>query len=140
LNFVAYFIPETDLTKEDGEKLAVQAKNPVKYYSTVLTGVDGSKTSAEPQVFALYQNYPNPFNRSTQISFVLPGSRHVDIRLYDTQGRLVRVLADGFYTSGKHTIKWDGLDEENQPVATGFYLYRLHTEDFTQTKKLLLIQ
>ena len=140
LNFIAYFMPETDLTKEDGEKLAVQAKNPVKYYSTVLTGVDGSKTSAEPQVFALYQNYPNPFNRSTQISFVLPGSRHIDLRLYDTQGRLVRVLADGFYTSGKHSIKWDGLDEDNQPVATGFYLYRLKTEDFTQTKKLLLIQ
>lgn len=92
--------------------------------------------SALPLSFALYQNYPNPFNPTTIIAFDLPHASPVTLRLFDTQGRLVRELLGGqAYAPGQHSIVLDATG-----LATGIYFYRLQADGFTADRKLLLLK
>ena len=91
-----------------------------------------------PQEFRLLQNYPNPFNPTTTIVFALPRAAHVQLRLYTLTGRLVRVLAAGSRAPGWHQVSWDGTDAQDQPVASGIYVYRLTAGTFSAARKLVL--
>jgi hypothetical protein len=94
----------------------------------------------DPASFALEQNYPNPFNPVTHIPFQLGRAAHVEISLYNGSGRLVRRLYDDIAGSGWHQIVWDGRDEDGEPVPSGTYYCRMHSESFQQIKKLLLLK
>jgi len=93
-----------------------------------------------PLDFSLKQNYPNPFNPSTTITFDLSKDSNVKISIYDTSGRLIRELVDHTMTVGSQTINWDGKDESGNPVSGGVYLYNLHTGNYNQTKKMVLMK
>jgi cytoskeletal protein CcmA (bactofilin family) len=93
-----------------------------------------------PAEFELKQNYPNPFNPSTTITFALPKSGDVKLSIYNLKGQLVRTLVSGPVAAGWHKVVWDGRDQEENPVASGIYLYRLATKDFTAHKKLVLVR
>jgi len=69
-----------------------------------------------PEVFALNQNYPNPFRTSTEISFNLPRSTHVVLKVYNTLGQVVRVLVDGRMEAGRYSIPF-----QVQDLPTGTY-------------------
>jgi hypothetical protein len=89
----------------------------------------------------LYQNYPNPFNPVTTIRFALERRSHVRIAVYDVTGRLVTTLVDEVRNPGEYTdVKWDGTNASGNPVATGVYFYRLVSDDFKQTRKMILIK
>jgi hypothetical protein len=88
----------------------------------------------------LYQNYPNPFNLSTTIEFELPHASHVALEVYNVLGQKVVTLLDSKLPVGTHRITWDGTGEDNRPVASGVYLYRLRAEDFLQTRKMVLVK
>jgi hypothetical protein len=88
-----------------------------------------------PASFALMQNYPNPFNPSTTIRFELPVDAKVRLEVFDMLGRSVAVLADGEYRSGNHSMPFHAGN-----LASGLYLYRLQTPDFTETRKMMLIK
>lgn len=66
--------------------------------------------STIPQDFTLEQNYPNPFNPTTVISFQLPVSSHVRLRIYNLKGQLARTLVDEQKSVGRHQVVWDGLN------------------------------
>jgi hypothetical protein len=85
--------------------------------------------------FRLHQNYPNPFNPSTSIEFNLTKPAMTSLKVYDTNGRLITTLVDGFKTSGSHTVRFDASN-----LASGLYLYRLETPDFTASRKMLLMK
>jgi hypothetical protein len=87
-----------------------------------------------PTEYALAQNYPNPFNPTTTISFALPQASDVQLDIYNVTGQLVESVS-GNYTAGTHEIVWDATN-----VASGVYFYRLVTNDFTQTKKMVLLK
>lgn len=93
-----------------------------------------------PYSLTLDQNYPNPFNPETDISFNLPQRTHVSFTVYNLLGQRVRILMNGEMDSGFHTIHWDGRDESGNSVASGIYFYRLKTQAFDQTKKMVLIK
>jgi parallel beta-helix repeat protein len=96
-----------------------------------------------PKSFTLFQNYPNPFNPSTTIGYSIPdGTETLRVRLfvYDIRGRLVRMLADNRHGLGHFQVHWDGRDARGRPVASGVYLYRVETDDFASTRKMLLIR
>jgi hypothetical protein len=93
-----------------------------------------------PRVFDLAQNAPNPFNPMTTIKLALPEERHVQLRIYDAKGRVVRTLVDQKMKPGYHFIPWDGRDERGHPVTSGIYLYRVVAEDFTSAKKMILMK
>ena len=93
-----------------------------------------------PERYELFQNFPNPFNPSTQIKFSLPKNQHVSIRIYDVVGRLTRTVLDKNLSAGSHILNWDGTDELGRRVATGIYFYRLDTDKFSQTKKMMFLK
>ncbi|MDD5088156.1 MAG: FlgD immunoglobulin-like domain containing protein, partial [bacterium] len=93
-----------------------------------------------PDRFDLAQNFPNPFNPETQIMFNVPTTADVRIRVYNLMGQQVRTLTEARYTTGAHTVTWDGRTDDGQLVGAGVYLYRMETPGFAMTKKMLLMK
>lgn len=88
-----------------------------------------------PDAFKLNQNYPNPFNPTTSISFNLPQSSHVDLRVYDVMGREVAMPANGNFTAGNHSVTFDASN-----LSSGTYIYRIVAGDFQQSRTMLLVK
>ncbi|MDP8239196.1 MAG: S8 family serine peptidase [Candidatus Hatepunaea meridiana] len=78
-----------------------------------------------PGSFTLDQNYPNPFNSQTIISYSLPQSGHVNLKIYDIQGRHVCDLVSGQKQAGWHKITWNGSNAEGLGVSSGVYFYKI---------------
>ena len=93
-----------------------------------------------PTAFALAQNYPNPFNPRTAIKFALPVATHVRLEVFNVLGQRVAVLKDEPMAAGRHEVTWDGANTHGKSVATGVYLYRLTTEQYTETRKMVLLK
>jgi hypothetical protein len=87
-----------------------------------------------PSMVSLW-NYPNPFNSVTKISYDLPTSGHLSLKVYDISGRLVETLVDGRQAAGTHTLHWDASG-----IASGIYFYRLTTADGYYARKMLLLR
>ncbi len=68
--------------------------------------------------------FPNPFENSTQISYQLRSKAHVSLEIFNTSGRLVKVLADKSKEAGTHHVKWEGKNQAGHQVKNGLYLYR----------------
>jgi hypothetical protein len=102
--------------------------------------ITGTETPAAPAVTYLSQNFPNPFNPLTKIAFGLKERGRVSLRIYDTSGRLVRVLAEGVRPAGHYIELWDGRDSRGTDAASGLYFYRLTAGSFTETRKMVLLR
>ena len=92
------------------------------------------------QKAGLLGNYPNPFNPTTSISFVLPNNSFVNLDVYNMKGQKVRSLAGGSFTAGQHSIVWNGRDDNGSAVSSGVYFYRITTNEYTETKKMIMIK
>ncbi|MCK4302764.1 MAG: hypothetical protein KAY24_00845 [Candidatus Eisenbacteria sp.] len=91
-------------------------------------------------VFALGQNQPNPFaGPATIIRFATPRAGHVDLRVYDVGGRMVRTLISERRSSGWHATSWPGTDERGRRVANGVYFYQLDLDGGVQRTRTMLI-
>jgi len=88
-----------------------------------------------PQQFELSQNYPNPFNPSTTINFSLPKQTHLKINIYNMLGELVKTVSDGLYEAGFYNIFFNASE-----LSSGTYIYRLESDSFVETKKMLMIK
>ena len=88
-----------------------------------------------PDCYALEQNYPNPFNSLTRIHFQLPRKGHVRLALLNIRGQVVRELVNGDYNAGYHHVEIDVDD-----LPTGMYFYHLEADQFSGTRKLVLIK
>ena len=89
-----------------------------------------------PQVFSLSQNYPNPFNPSTTIDYNLPVDGKVSLKVYDLLGREVEVLVNEFVNAGYYSVSFN----KDNAFAGGVYFYRLHSQSFTDTKRMILVK
>jgi hypothetical protein len=89
--------------------------------------------------FSLAQNYPNPFNPTTVISYKLAVASYVTLKVYDALGNEVVTLVDEEKEPGSYEVEFQST-VGNRQLAGGVYLYRLSTNSFTQTKKLLLMK
>lgn len=99
-----------------------------------------SNPTAMPTKFALHQNSPNPFNPTTKIAYDMPAAGDVKISVFNVLGQHVSDLVDGRSEAGSYEIIWDGKDEAGESVASGVYFYRIKTEQFSETKKMLLLK
>jgi hypothetical protein len=96
--------------------------------------------SSVPKTFALYQNSPNPFNPQTAIMFDMPVAGDVKISVFNVLGQNVTNLVDGNMEAGTHEVIWNGKDKNGATVASGIYFYRIDTDQFTETKKMMLLK
>jgi hypothetical protein len=88
----------------------------------------------------LYNNYPNPFNPETNISFSIPVEQKVKITIYNLKGQKVRQLLSGQFESGRHSVVWEGKDDNGKQVGSGLYFYKLKTDNKEFSKKMLLLK
>jgi hypothetical protein len=95
---------------------------------------------ATPEKFRLYTNFPNPFNPTTTISFEIPETVEVSLKIYDITGKLVKTLMNDEIEAGYHSVVWDGTDENGQAMASGLYFYHIESEKFNHTKQCLLLK
>ena len=94
-----------------------------------------------PRVDRLGGCYPNPFNPLTKIRFELAHPTVVDLKIFDLQGHLVRVLvANELLDPGRYESEWNGRDDRGAKAATGVYLYRLVTDGFTGSRRMTLMK
>jgi hypothetical protein len=93
-----------------------------------------------PGDFALYQNYPNPFNPETNISFFTRNATRVTVTVYNVRGQLVRTLFEGISNTGLNTVTWRGDDDNGRRVSSGLYLYKVQSNEFVETEKMMLIK
>lgn len=88
----------------------------------------------------LHQNFPNPFNPETTITYSLAKPGEVQIEIFNLKGQLVRSYKPGNQSAGKHSVIFDGLDDNGQSVASGVYLYRLQANERTLQRKMILMK
>jgi hypothetical protein len=93
-----------------------------------------------PKSYGLYQNYPNPFNTNTNIEFALPRACHVIIEIFNILGQNVSELVSKQMEAGYHTVSWDGTTNDGEEAPSGLYFYRLRTDYFVQTKKMVMLR
>jgi hypothetical protein len=113
------------------EYTAIQ--NAVDNGTTIITSVE--QKGVVPNEYRLDQNYPNPFNPSTTITFSLPHSAHVSLKVFDILGKEIATLVNGFTTAGPHDVTFNATN-----LASGVYFYKLTSGDFTQMMKMLLVK
>lgn len=108
------------------------------YYLTapVATDVEPNKTDKS---FRLNQNYPNPFNPNTMISYRLSVAGNVELKVYDLSGREIATLFSGYKPAGEYTVEF-GKSTALSSFASGIYLYKLKTDHYSETKKMVLIK
>jgi len=85
--------------------------------------------------YSLAQNYPNPFNPSTEINYTLAKSGNITLKVYNLLGSEIITLVDGYMEAGKYSIRFDGED-----ITSGVYFYTIKTDDFTSTRKMMLMK
>lgn len=88
-----------------------------------------------PSEYILDQNYPNPFNPKTVINYSIPNSEKVSLKIFDALGREVLTLVNEIQTSGTYKVTFDATT-----LSSGIYFYTLTTNDFVQTKRMMLIK
>ena len=121
--------------------LAISNGNVVHLFDTrdIATDVDDPR-SGLPGSYTLDQNYPNPFNPSTTIRFTLPRRSKVRLELFNILGQKVIDLVDAELPAGNHRVIWMGRSSAGKRVASGVYLYRLTTDDYTASRKMILLK
>jgi hypothetical protein len=95
---------------------------------------------ALPVGFAISGNYPNPFNPSTTIDFSLPASGQASLAVFSVTGQKIRELVSGSLPAGRHSVVWDGRDQNGSAVSSGVYISRLMMNDKTTTNRMLLVK
>ncbi|MCH8034163.1 MAG: T9SS type A sorting domain-containing protein [Bacteroidetes bacterium] len=88
-----------------------------------------------PILFELNQNYPNPFNPSTTITFTLPVNGNVNLSVYNMLGEEIQILQNGFLEAGMYSYNFNA-----EGLSSGFYIYKLSSNNKTQTRKMLLLK
>lgn len=85
--------------------------------------------------FKLFQNYPNPFNPSTTISYNVPYSSIIKLKVYDILGKEIRTLVNDFRQAGKYSVTFDASN-----LPSGIYICTLKSKNFSSTEKLMLLK
>lgn len=142
MTFNVNFAP-TQQMEYSGE-LTITSDDPFALSTIIpLHGVGGivdNEDPINPVITALHGNYPNPFNPSTSISYSVRENMPVQLVIYNMLGQKVKTLVDGPVEPGSHSISWNGRDNNNRPVASGVYFFKMHAGKYTSTKKMILMK
>lgn len=97
--------------------------------------IKSDSTVILPSEYILFQNYPNPFNPSTTLSFLIPKTNFVKLKVYDLLGRELETLLNEEKSPGNYKVEFNG-----EKYSSGIYFYRIQAGSFTETKKLILMK
>ena len=100
----------------------------------------GDAAGDAPTRFALHAAGPNPFSSGTTLGLDVPRAVNVRIAVYDTRGRLVRVLSDRMMEAGRHTVHWDGVTDNGTRAGAGLFFVRVVAEGIAFDRKIVALQ
>lgn len=124
-----------DLDNSVGENwLASLSNGTPGMKNDIYVKVDDNKNII-PNEYSLYQNYPNPFNPSTTINYSIPKTANVTIKIYDVLGNEIKTLVESEQTAGNYSLVLNASS-----FASGVYFYRIKANEFTATKKFILLK
>jgi FlgD Ig-like domain len=133
-----YFVTAMDVTShESGQSDFTSTYVPSGSFNKIFSNFS---SEVNPKVYFLYQNFPNPFNPSTNIHYQLPEPAYVTLEIFNCLGQKVRTLVNEFKADGYYSVVWDSTDDYNNSLPSGIYYYRLTTDEFSSTKKLILLK
>jgi hypothetical protein len=101
---------------------------------STLTGIK-PVSNVVPSEFRVYDAYPNPFNPVTKVKFDVPKSSSVRIMIFDITGRQIDNIYNGNLSAGTFEYTWDA-----NKFNSGVYIFRVISNDFTASKKLVLLK
>jgi hypothetical protein len=108
--------------------------NQIAFYDTINTSI--TKLGSEiPSKYDLYQNYPNPFNPTTNIKFDIMRNGLVKLEVYDITGRVINTLVNSKLEAGKYEFSMNA-----SYLPSGVYFYKLETENYSMTRRMILIK
>lgn len=107
-------------------------------FGAIVSVVDDEQTV--PVTYKLEQNYPNPFNPTTTIQYGIAKEGLVKLTIYNILGQEVKTLVNTSQNAGVYKIQWNGLDNQNRMVANGIYIYRIVSNDFVKSKKMVFLK
>ena len=110
------------------------------YTPTFTLDIEDDEEPTVPDEFALGQNYPNPFNPATTIEYSLPQNSDVNFEIYNILGQMIYSQVSINQSAGRHSIVWQGNNNQGQQISSGVYIYRLTAGEFTDTKKMALMK
>ncbi|NMC98824.1 MAG: T9SS type A sorting domain-containing protein [Bacteroidales bacterium] len=130
-----------DVDKDGNIELLVYQNDKIDIYATQIKNTTSiNMDTLLPNTFQLKQNYPNPFNPTTVIEYSLDISGNSKIEIFDSIGRLIRTIDDGYRNAGNYKISFDGNNGSGIKLSSGVYYYRLVNNGNAQTKKMLLLK
>jgi flagellar hook assembly protein FlgD len=88
----------------------------------------------------LEQNYPNPFNPETTIKYSVPRSGNVSLIIYDSLGKLVKLLVDESKTIGHYEVNWNGKNDLGINVSSGIYFCKMSSHGISKSIKMVLVK
>ncbi|MBC8489895.1 MAG: T9SS type A sorting domain-containing protein [Bacteroidetes bacterium] len=103
------------------------------FFTSVVTNI--STNGEIPNEFRLYNNYPNPFNPTTNIKFSIPTQGFVTLKVFNSLGKEVATLVNENTSVGTYEVNFDAGS-----LTSGVYFYRLQSDNFTETKRMMLIK
>lgn len=106
----------------------------VKYTGDNITDMKDDKQNI-PDNYILSQNYPNPFNPTTVINYQIPQRGFVTLKIFDVLGKEVATLVNEEKPAGKYAV-----DFSSKGIASGVYIYRMKVNDFSTSKKMILLR
>ncbi|MFA7288270.1 MAG: GDSL-type esterase/lipase family protein [Melioribacteraceae bacterium] len=112
----------------------------IEIYGTLKTNSVKAKDEQIPSKYSLEQNYPNPFNPETTIKYSVSNPANVSLKVYDSLGKLVRVLVDESKSTGRFEISWNGKDETGKNVSSGIYFCKMNILGINKSIKMVLVK
>jgi hypothetical protein len=106
-----------------------------KYTRDILNPIQDFSTDQLIHQYSLYQNYPNPFNPTTIIGYRLATVSDVELSIYNLLGQKIEIIVNKNQPAAEYKVEWDA-----RGFASGIYFYRLHTQNFTEIKKMVLMR
>ncbi|MEA1972068.1 MAG: C10 family peptidase [Candidatus Cloacimonadota bacterium] len=119
------------------DEIIVEAEEDIEYNFDITPIVDNV---ISPNQDRLIGNFPNPFNPSTTIEFEVENKTQAKLTIFNIKGQTIKTLIDKKIDSGIHSIEWNGTDNSEKLVSSGFYLYVLETSNNVIVKKALLLK
>ena len=126
-----------------------KAQNWGAWYYRTFTLIDGDIRPLEgigeantgvPLNYSLSSPMPNPTKGTVKISYAVPHTAKVSLKIFNCLGQVVRTIIDGEQKPGFYTVIWDGKDDTGRKLASGIYFYQFTTDKFNDTKKAILLK
>jgi Leucine-rich repeat (LRR) protein len=114
-----------------------------KMISVLKNAIEQTQKAFIPKETVVLQNYPNPFNPETWLPFQLVKDADVSVRIFDANGKMIRLLELGHKMAGSYLTKdlaayWDGKTMAGEQVSSGVYFYNIQAGNYSATRKMVV--